>query len=103
MPRSQVEAMWNRIRVAAMVVAPLLALPDRLTGQAELQGRVFEESRHGPVANAEVAVPRLNLHSKTDSLGHYRLQNIPRGEHLVITRAVGYRPDSALTVFDGDE
>ena len=39
----------------------------------------------------------------SDSLGRYRLQSIPRGEHLVVTRAVGFRPDSALTVFDGDE
>jgi hypothetical protein len=39
----------------------------------------------------------------SDSLGRYRLQAIPRGEHLVITRAVGFRPDSAITALDGDE
>ena len=38
-----------------------------------------------------------------DSLGRYRLQNIPRGEHLVVARAVGFQPDSAMKVFDSDE
>ena len=72
-------------------------------GQSELQGRVLADGSRRPVANAEVAVPRLELRTVTDSLGRYRLSNVPPGAHLVVTRAVGYRPDSALTTFDGDE
>jgi hypothetical protein len=73
------------------------------SAQAELQGHVFADSGRRPVWNAEIAIPRLNLRTLSDSLGRYRLQAIPRGEHLVITRAVGLRPDSAMTAFDGDE
>ena len=78
-------------------------IPAAVAAQAELQGRVYSEMGRRPLANAEVAVPRLDIRSQTDSLGRYRLQNIPRGEHLVVTRAVGFRPDSTTTVFDGDE
>jgi hypothetical protein len=71
--------------------------------QAELQGRVLADGSRRPIANATVAVPRLDLQSQSDSLGRYRIEKIPRGEHLVVTRAVGFRPDSTLTAFDGDE
>ncbi len=87
----------------ALLVTVALAISSRAGAQAELQGHVFAEGDRRPLTNAEVAVPRLNLRTLSDSLGRYRLQSIPRGEHLVVTRAVGFRPDSALTVFDGDE
>src|SRR5574338_223639 len=95
--------MRNRIaRVAAGVMAASL-LPSLGRAQAELQGHVFSETGRRPLVNAHVSMPRLNLDATTGSLGRYRLQNVPRGEHLVITRAVGFRPDSAMTAFDGDE
>jgi hypothetical protein len=81
----------------------VLALGSSAAAQAELQGHVLAEGGRRPLMNAEIAVPRLNIRTLSDSLGRYRLQNIPRGEHLVVTRAVGFRPDSALTAFDGDE
>ena len=87
----------------ALLVTVALAISSRAGAQAELQGHVFAEGDRRPLTNAEVAVPRLNLRTLSDSLGRYRLQSIPRGEHLVVTRALGFRPDSALTVFDGDE
>jgi len=95
--------MRNRIAGVAITVIAATFLPSLGHAQAELQGHVFSETGRRPLANADVSVPRLNLHAATDSLGRYRLQNIPRGEHLVITRAVGFRPDSAVTAFDGDE
>ena len=93
------------LRLMRVVVrgASFIAMPALASAQAELQGRVVSETSRRPVVNAEVALPTLKLRSQTDSLGRYRLQNIPRGEHLVITRAVGFRPDSAVTAFDGDE
>jgi len=87
----------------ALLVTVAVAISSRAGAQAELQGHVFAEGDRRPLTNAEVAVPRLNLRTLSDSLGRYRLQSIPRGEHLVVTRAVGFRPDSAPTVFDGDE
>jgi hypothetical protein len=93
----------HRTRVASISGLLVLALGSRAAAQAELQGHVFAEGGRRPLTNAEIAVPRLNIRTLSDSLGRYRLQHIPRGEHLVVTRAVGFRPDSTVTAVDGDE
>lgn len=68
----------------------LALLPFSLArGQAEFQGRTLANGK--PVGNAEVAIPKLGLRTLSDSLGRYRLESIPRGEHLVIAKA-GFRP-----------
>lgn len=93
----------QRIVIALGIIGCLTGAPCSAQSQAELQGHVFGDSSRRPLRNAEVVLPRLNLRATTDSLGRYRLRNIPRGEHLVVARAVGFRPDSAMTAFDGDE
>jgi carboxypeptidase-like protein len=98
-----VHHMRTRIVGVVATVMAVSLVPAVGRAQAELQGHVLSETGRRPLANAEVSMPRLNIRSRTDSLGRYRLQNIPRGEHLVITRAVGFRPDSGMTAFDGDE
>ena len=86
-----------RLSVVVMALVPFSIAH----GQAELQGRTLANDK--PVRNAEVAIPKLGLRAISDSLGRYRLQNIPRGEHLVVARAVGFRADSTVTTFDGNE
>jgi hypothetical protein len=93
----------HRTRVASISGLLVLALGSSAAAQAELQGHVFAEGGRRPLTNAEITVAGLSLRSETDSLGRYRLPHIPRGEHLIVTRAVGFRPDSNLTAFDGDE
>jgi hypothetical protein len=97
----------SRLAISRPTVAALLALaaasPDVISAQAELQGRVLADSGRRAIANAEVAIPRLELRTRSDSSGRYRLQNVPPGEHVVVTRAVGYRQKSAVTTFDDDE
>jgi CarboxypepD_reg-like domain len=99
-PRSPDSPRWLRV-AAVFVLGCAVAAP--ALAQAELQGRVFAGDDRRPVTNAEIAVPRLNLRTVTDSLGRYRLPNVPRGEYVVVTRAAGFRPDSAVTAVDGDE
>ena len=88
-----------------VVTLPLLLVltATDANGQAELQGRVLTHGSRRPVANAEVAVPRLEVRAVTDSLGRYHLSGLPPGEHIVVTRATGFRPDSSVTALDGDE
>ena len=93
----------RRARLSVLTVACALLPCATAAGQAELQGKVLSDSGRRRVPNAEVAIPRLDLRTLSDSSGRYRLPKIPRGDHLVVTRAVGYRPDSAVTTFDGDE
>jgi hypothetical protein len=93
----------RRSRVACLTAFGLVALATAAGAQAELQGKILADSGRRPVANAEIAIARLELRTMSDSLGRYRLQRIPRGDHIVVTRAVGFRPDTAVTSFDGDE
>ena len=86
----------------AAVCALVIGAPVCAYGQAEVQGKVLGDSGRRPVANAEVAIARLGLRAMTDSLGRYRLRDIPRGEHVVITRRSGSgrkrrRPRSTAT------
>ena len=92
----------SRLALAAAVAHPLI-LPANAGAQGELQGRVLADSGRQRVKNAEVSIPRLDLRVASDSAGRYRLERIPPGEHLVVTRAVGFRPDSTLALFDANE
>jgi hypothetical protein len=90
-------------RLAALViVCRVFAAPSSLRAQAELQGRVRTGANH-PIANAVVWIPALNLRTVSDSQGKFRIEKIPSGDFLVLARAVGYRPDSTVTGFDGNE
>ena len=87
----------------SLVALAVIAAPPQLEAQAELQGRVLAEPERRPIANATITVPALDIRTVTDSLGRFRLTKISRGEHFVVTRALGFRPDSAPAAFDGDE
>ena len=100
--RSRPRHLSVRATHGVVFLVGFLALRD-VGAQSELQGRVLADTTRRPVANAEVAIPKLNLRTASDSLGRYRLLNVSPGEHLVITRAVGFRPDSSLTTFEPDE
>lgn len=84
------------------MLAGNLALAGSLSGQAELQGHVYASSAL-PIANAEIALPRVGVRVLTDSLGRFRLTGVPRGTELVTVRAVGFRPDSLYVMFKADE
>ena len=89
---------------ATMILVVSILMSARLArAQGELQGRVFAEGGQRPLANALVFLPKLELRSLTDSLGRYRIEKIPTGEHLVVTRALGFRVDSTMTVFEANE
>lgn len=72
--------------------------------QGEIAGRVMtRDSLRRPVAGAEAGLPALRLGAVTDSSGRYRLKGIPRGTHLLVMRAIGFRPESSNVTIDGDE
>ena len=54
----------------------LVLTTTKAIGQAELQGKVLADSGRRPVSNAEVAIPRLDLRTLSDSSGRYRLPKI---------------------------
>ena len=95
--------MASLIPYVRSTLALVLVVPRVASAQGELQGRVLADSGRRTLANAEVSIPKLGLNARSDSSGRYRLQQVPRGDHLVVTRAVGFKPDSVIAEFDGDE
>jgi hypothetical protein len=88
------------LRRTTVVVASVIVLPASLRGQGEIQGRVLADSGRAPIGRADLSIPRLGLSTTTDSTGRYRLQGIPPGDHLLVTRGLGYRPDTSMLEMD---
>ena len=88
-----------------IVVALLLVSMARVSAaQGEISGRVLSpDSGRAPVQGAEASIAKLGRRVLSDSLGRFRLKEIPPGEHVVFLRAIGFRSESSVVVIDQDE
>ncbi|HET7373340.1 MAG TPA: carboxypeptidase regulatory-like domain-containing protein, partial [Gemmatimonadaceae bacterium] len=73
-----------RTRIIGCVLLLGLSLP--AVGRAQAAGRVAgavtsDEGR--PVPNAQISVQGTRLGARTDSSGHYRILNVPAGQHSI--------------------
>jgi hypothetical protein len=72
----------------------VLAAPGYLTAQGTIAVRVVTDSSALPIPNVHVAIAALQRAATTDSTGRAVLEHLPAGTHLVVARAIGFRPDS---------
>lgn len=56
-----------------------------------------------PLANAEVVLLGLERRATTDTSGQFRLRAVPPGNHQLIVRASGYKPDTVVVHIVADE
>ena len=64
--------------------------------QGEISGRVTtSDSSRAPVAGAEAVITRLRRSATTDSLGRFRMKDLPAGLHVIVIRAIGFRAESS--------
>ncbi len=71
--------------------------------QGSIAGRVLAEATRAPVAGAEIILRGTNRTVTTDSAGRYSFRDLPRGLLVLITRAVGFAPDTfRAEVFDNE-
>lgn len=63
-----------------------------LRAQGSLIGSVISDPGNKPLLNAEVLLVDLDRSVRSDSLGAFRLTNIPAGAHQIIVRLTGYEP-----------
>jgi Carboxypeptidase regulatory-like domain/TonB-dependent Receptor Plug Domain len=97
-------ASFGFTRTALLVACALAAsLRAQGTSGAELSGFVLADSTDTPLANAEVAIPELQLATRTNATGEFRIRGISAGQHKVMVRLLGYAPIEATFAFrDGD-
>jgi hypothetical protein len=62
---------------------------------------VADDDASPPLAGAEVAIPALNLEVRTDSLGRFFFNGIPKGLFRVVIRRVGYSSIAVNARFSG--
>lgn len=93
-----------RLLVALTAVTLVSTLARSASAQGEISGRVMvSDSSRSPIQGAEVSIRKLGSTSTSDSSGRFRLNNVPRGQHVVIMRAVGFRAESSTVTIESDE
>ena len=85
-----------------LIVALCMVMPTIVLGQAKASaifaGSVVDSVQH-PIANADVSLPGLSVHTVTGDDGTFRLTDIPAGIHRVVVRRIGYGQLDTLVVF----
>jgi hypothetical protein len=82
-----------RITIQTIAVLALAATPLGLSAQSgALEGSVSTDSlgKHS-MPGVDISIPALNLTTRTNFAGEYRLPGIAPGRYLAIATAVGYR------------
>ncbi len=82
--------MQTRSTLAASLFAHFV--PAALAAQAALSGVVREDSSKRAVRGVEIVIQASNKIATTDTGGEFRLTGLAHGTHIVLVRAIGYRP-----------
>ena len=79
--------------ISTILTGILLSITLLLNGQehtdANLFGHVTSKGEHIPFVN--IYIEDTKLGTSTDISGHYMLIDVPPGEHILITNAIGYK------------
>jgi len=78
-------------------------LPDAVLSQGSIAGRVLADSTRVPIAAAEVIIAGATRQAVSDSAGRFVLRDLRSGNLVVITRALGFRPDTSRVELFDDE
>ena len=92
----------NQVRVPLLFVI-MLANELGAQGSGSVSGRVLAAESRTPVVGAEITVMGQASQSISDSLGKFSLRDVKTGIAFVITRAVGFRVDTARVEIYPDE
>ncbi len=91
---------WSTLAAAALfalatlIATPLLARAQGGGNTGSVSGRVVDEAG-APVASVQVFVDRTAIGTITRDDGTYALIQVPEGNHILRTRLIGFRPESA--------
>ncbi len=94
--------MKNRILLAFASLALLALGPVSVLAQGSLEGTVSDENGMS-LPDVQVAITALSIGDLSDPDGHYVIEQVPAGTHMVDFRLIGYEPVSMeVTVTDGE-
>ena len=82
----------------------IAGIPAMAAAQGEISGRVTtSDSARVAVAGAEAVIVRFQRSAITDSLGRFRMKDVPTGVHTVMIRAIGFRAESSIVEIQRDD
>lgn len=94
----------------ALILAGAILAPSALGGQdvvradfVTLEGEVVDASNNLPLEGAIVSLPGLGLTAVSDSLGYYRMDEVPTATHAVRVFRLGYEEFEAAVPINGVE
>ena len=94
--------MRSAFRACLQITFAVSCLASGARAQSVFLGAVVaDDDPSPPLAGAEVAIPALNLEARTDSLGRFFLNGIPKGLFRVVIRRVGYNSIAVNARFSG--
>ncbi len=80
-----------------------LLTPTLASAQALFTGQVTDKATREPLIGVTVYFPGLQKGGLTDTVGQFRILNIPAGSHKVDVRYLGYKPQTkAIRILDGE-
>lgn len=82
---------WSRARTLCAALLGVAAIPSLAVAQATLRGRVMDSEMGNPLAGAAVRIGRDTAAAvRTDSLGFFRIPNLPGGATDVRIQQIGF-------------
>lgn len=87
----------------AVVVLFTIAFSNAAESQGSIAGRVLSDSTRAPVPAAELTIAGTTRSAMTDSAGRFVLREVPAGRRFLVTRALGFRPDTSEVELLDDE
>ena len=81
----------------------LWLLPSLATAQAVFSGLITDKTTRRPLEGVTVYFPALQKGSATDTLGRFRVTDVPAGSHKVQVRYLGYTSQiRTVRLLDGE-
>ncbi len=104
MQRARCRSLGRNLKFLSVFAAlQLTATALHAQAHATFIGVIRADSTDAPVSGAEVTIPSLGIASRTDSAGHFRLDNITPGQYDIVVRRMGFRPLRTRVAFEADE
>jgi hypothetical protein len=67
-------------------------LPALVSAQAVVAGTVLQDGTNRPLPGVEVLMEKRKRQVYTNASGHFSFADVPRGDHVLLFRSVGFRP-----------
>jgi hypothetical protein len=94
----------NALRTWLQVMLAIPCLASGSRAQSVFLGSVVADGdRSPPLPGAEITIPALNLAARTDSLGRFLFNSIPKGLFRINIRRVGYNAIAINARFSGTD